>query len=114
MFFRYDGEYFLSDIKEVTKRMKSKSKKLKQMRYYFYMKWAIELRKAAFDIEKDNDNPCYTYPKIILNVLREIAPGNIIGEIGVVYIFFTNFIVHLPKQYNICFSSVFLKKVFLF
>ena len=73
MFFRYDGEYFLSDIKEVTKRMKSKSKERKQMRYYFYMKWAIELRKAAFDIEKDNDNPCYTYPKIILNVLREIC-----------------------------------------
>ena len=51
------------------------------------MKWAIELRKAGFDIENDNDNPSYSYPKIILNVLREIAPGNIVGEIREVYIF---------------------------
>ena len=34
--------------------MKSKSKEPKQIRYYFYMKWAIELRKAGFDIENDN------------------------------------------------------------
>ena len=52
------------------------------------MKWAIELRKAGFDIENDNDNPWFSYPKIILNVLREIAPGNIVGEIRQVYIFF--------------------------
>ena len=31
--------------------MKSKSKEPKQIRNYFYMKWAIELRKAGFDIE---------------------------------------------------------------
>ena len=66
--------------------MKSKSKEPKQIRYY--MKWAIELRKVGFDIENDNDNPCYSYPKIILNVLREIAPGNIVGEIREVYFFF--------------------------
>ena len=68
--------------------MKRKSKEPKQIHYYFYMKWAIELRKAGFDIENDNDNPCYSYPKIILNVLRDIAPGNIVGEIREVYIFF--------------------------
>ena len=55
------------------------------------MKWTIELlKKAGFDIdldiENENDNPCYSYPKIILNVLREIAPGNIVGEIREVYI----------------------------
>ena len=64
--------------------MKSKSKEPKQMCYYFYMKWEIELSKAGFDIENDNDNACYSYPKIILNVLREIAPQNIVRE---VYIF---------------------------
>ena len=77
--------------------MKSKSKEPKQIHYYLYMKWAIELRKADFDIENDNDNPCYSYQKIILNVLREIAPGNIVGEIREVYIFLTNFIFHLSK-----------------
>ena len=77
--------------------MKSKSKEPKQIRYYLYMKWAIELRKAGFDIENDNYNPYNSYPKMILNVLREIATGNIVGEIQEVYIFLTNFIVHLPK-----------------
>ena len=57
--------------------MKSKSKEPKQIRYYLYMKWAIELRKAGFDIENDNYNPYNSYPKMILNVLREIATGNI-------------------------------------
>ena len=68
--------------------MKSKCKEPNQIRYYVYMKWAIELRKAGFDIENYNDNPCYSYLKIILNVLREIAPGNIVGEIREVYFFF--------------------------
>ena len=77
--------------------MKSKSKEPKQIRYYFYMKWAIELRKAGFDIENDNDNPCYSHPKIILNVLREIATGNTVGVIREVYILFPKFIVNLPK-----------------
>ena len=77
--------------------MKSKSKEPKQIRYYLYMKLAIELRKAGFDIEDDNYNPYNSYPKMILNVLREIATGNIVGEIQEVYIFLTNFIVHLPK-----------------
>ena len=81
------------NIKEVAKRMKSNIKEHKQIRYYFYMKWAIELLKKAgfdidFDIKNKNDNPCYSYPKIILNVLREIAPGNIVGEIREVYILF--------------------------
>ena len=71
-------ENFLSDIKEVTKRMKSKSKEPKQIPYYFYMKWAIELRKVGFVIGNNNDNPCNSCPKIILNVLRGIAPGNIV------------------------------------
>ena len=77
--------------------MKSKSKEPKQIRYYLYMKWAIELRKAGFDIENDNYHPYNSYPKMILNVLREIATGNIVGEIQEVYIFLTNFIAHLPK-----------------
>ena len=87
--------------------MKSKSKEPKQICYYFYMKWAIELRKAGFDIENDNDNSHNSYPKMILNVLRQNATRNIVGEIKEVYIFLTNFIVHLPKQYNICFITVF-------
>ena len=77
--------------------MKSKSKEPKQIRYYLHMKLAIELRKAGFDIEDDNYNPYNSYPKMILNVLREIATGNIVGEIQEVYIFLTNFIAHLPK-----------------
>ena len=87
MFFRYDEKYFVRDIKEVPKRVKSKGKETKQIRYYFNMKWVIELRKAGFDIENDNDNPSYSHPKITLNVLRELTPGNIVREIRKVYIF---------------------------
>ena len=84
----------LENIPEWYKRSnKTDEKEPKQIRYYFYMKWTIELlKKAGFDIdldiENENDNPCYSYPKIILNVLREIAPGNIVGEIREVYILF--------------------------
>ena len=76
----------MQDLKDICSLMKSKNKELRQIRYDFYMKWAVGLRKSEFGMNIiDNTEPCYLYPTLVLDDARHIVPGNLIGEFREVY-----------------------------
>ena len=54
-----------------------RGKKNKQIRYYFYCVWARGLLKKEIGPE----NAHYGYPTYVLDYIRDIAPGDIVGEL---------------------------------
>ena len=49
----------------------------KMIQYYFYMYWAWKLRKRDHHMRDEQ----FSYPKCILDYLREILPNSIVGEV---------------------------------
>ena len=77
IFFRFAGSLFAEHLEESVKSRKKRGKKSKQIRYIHYCIWARGLYKK----EVGPENSQYKYPPSVLSYIRELAPGDIVGEI---------------------------------
>ena len=75
----FDGELFVRNLERSIEIREHQSKELSQIWYIHYNKWAIALHTKNIG-SKEVDNPIYTFPKVILNVLWAKVPRNIVGE----------------------------------
>jgi hypothetical protein len=77
LFFRYDGHTFCDNLKKFVVSRKRKGKLDKKIRYSAYCIWALSLRKS-------NIGPAgstYSYPEVVLDFIRALAPNDVKGEI---------------------------------
>ena len=57
--------------------LKKRGKQNKQIRYFHYCLWARSLYRKEIGPSEAH----YGYPKSVLDFIRELAPGDIVGEI---------------------------------
>ena len=73
----FDGSLFAENLEESVRSRQKRRKKNKQIRYIHYCIWARGLYKK----EVGPENSQYKYPPSLLAFIRELAPGDIVGEI---------------------------------
>ena len=68
---------FAESLKDAVYFRKKRAKSPRKIRYFFYCSWAKMLIKG----EVGPENAEYSYPPAVLQYIRSICPGDIVGEI---------------------------------
>ena len=76
-FARYDANEFCSNLRKFVSIRQKKGKPDKSIRYSSYCIWALELRKNGVG----DKGKTYTFPGVVLNFIRKLAPTDINGAI---------------------------------
>ena len=74
---RYDGTMFIQSMDMAIAHRRRSGKRPRKIRYYFYCRWAVALRRNNVG----GENHQYSYPEKVLKYLRCCCPGNVVGEI---------------------------------
>lgn len=75
--FRFDGEVFIESLQSSVYQRLKRNKTPRKIRYYHYCLWARELKMSNIGPE----GCCYSFPQEVLDYIRCIAAGDIVGEI---------------------------------
>ena len=68
---------FAENLKQSVVTRQKRGKNNKRIRYLHYCIWARELLRKEIGPE----HPQYGYPQAVLEFIRDIAPGDVVGEI---------------------------------
>ncbi|XP_068761607.1 uncharacterized protein [Montipora capricornis] len=75
--FRFDGDFFVRNLDASVERSTKRGKGPRRTRYIQYCTWAHALMKK----EVGPEDAEYAFPEVVLKYIRNIAPGDVKGEI---------------------------------
>ena len=73
----YAGLFFTESLEETIKSRQKRGKLNKKIRWYHYCLWARALLRKQIGPEDAQ----YTFPQSVLDYIRHLAPGDIVGQI---------------------------------